>query len=127
MSLKIDTSHPVLVTGATGYVAGQIIKDLLAAGVSVHAAVRDPSREDKVQYLKSVAAEAPGSLTFFKSDLLEPGSYAEAMSGCAIVFHTASPFTVGVDDPQKELVDPAKKGTQNVLEEVKGLDHLGLI
>ena len=37
------------------------------------------------------------------------------MNGCSIVFHTASPFTVNVKDPQKELVDPAKLGTGNVL------------
>ena len=39
------------------------------------------------------------------------------MQGCSIVFHTASPFTISVDDPQTQLVDPAKLGTRNVLEE----------
>ena len=39
------------------------------------------------------------------------------MAGCSIVFHTASPFRIGVTDPQKELVDPAVLGTRNVLEE----------
>jgi dihydroflavonol-4-reductase len=37
------------------------------------------------------------------------------MKGCRIVFHTASPFTTSVDDPQAELVDPALEGTRNVL------------
>ena len=36
--LKIDTSSPVMITGATGYVAGWIIKGLLENGVTVHAA-----------------------------------------------------------------------------------------
>ena len=35
-----------------------------------------------------------------------------------MVFHTASPYTVNVKDPQKELLDPALKGTRNVLETV---------
>ncbi len=39
------------------------------------------------------------------------------MAGCQVVFHTASPFKLGVEDPQKDLVDPAVKGTRNVLEE----------
>lgn len=50
--------------------------------------------------------------------LLDEGSYAEAMTGCQIVFHTASPSKVEVADPQKELVDPAQLGTRNVLAEV---------
>ncbi len=38
------------------------------------------------------------------------------MEGCAVVFHTASPFTSNFDDPQRDLVDPAVNGTRNVLE-----------
>lgn len=114
---SIDTTHPVLVTGASGYVAGWLIKRLLDAGVTVHAAVRDPSNEEKLTHLQRAADDAPGEIAYFKSDLLEDGSYAEAMEGCSIVFHTASPFTIDVEDPQKQLVDPAKLGTRNVLEE----------
>lgn len=117
MNLSIDTTSPVLVTGATGYVAGQLIKGLLEAGVTVHAAVRDPSNTKKLKYLNEVATNSPGEIKYFSSDLLREGSYAEAMEGCSVVFHTASPFTIDVKDPQKELVDPAKLGTRNVLEE----------
>ena len=114
---EIDTTSPVLVTGATGYVAGWIIKRLLEAGVTVHAAVRDPSRAAKHAHLDEIAATAPGEFEYFKADLLDHGSYAEAMKSCSVVFHTASPFTVDVKDPQRELVDPAKLGTRNVLTE----------
>ena len=38
---QIDKSKPVLVTGATGYVAGWLVKQLLEAGITVHAAVRN--------------------------------------------------------------------------------------
>lgn len=111
----IDTKSPVLVTGATGYVAGVLVKRLLEAGVTVHAAVRDPSKTTKLKYLNEVAAASTGNINYFKADLLEHGSYAEAMKGCSIVFHTASPFKIDVKDPQKELVEPAKLGTRNVL------------
>jgi dihydroflavonol-4-reductase len=40
------------------------------------------------------------------------------MEGCSVVFHTASPFTMSIKDPQKELVDPALLGTRNVLDAV---------
>lgn len=48
--LPVDTSAPVLVVGATGCVAGWIVKDLLDAGGAVHAAVRDPDNAVKVRY-----------------------------------------------------------------------------
>lgn len=115
--LKVDTSKPALVTGATGYVAGVLIKELLEHGVTVHAAVRDPSKTGRLQHLIDLAAKSKGSIKFFRGDLLDEGSYAEGMKGCSVVFHTASPFAVSVADPQKDLVDPAVKGTRNVLNE----------
>lgn len=114
--IEIDTTSPVLVTGATGYVASWIVAALLDAGVSVHAAVRDPDNQTKVGHLLKAAEDAPGTLTLFRSDLLEEGSYTEAMQGCAIVFHTASPFVRNVADPQRDLVTPAVEGTRNVLD-----------
>lgn len=113
-SYKVDTKSPVMVTGATGYVAGELIKQLLEAGVTVHGAVRDPSNEAKVAHLKAMDG-AEDRLKLFKADLLDSGSYAEAMADCAVVFHTASPFTTNIRDPQRDMVDPALKGTENVL------------
>ena len=113
---QIDKSKPVLVTGATGYVAGWLVKQLLDEGLTVHAAVRDPKKTEKLAHLNKLAENSKGSIKYFKSDLLTPGSYAEGMEGCELVYHTASPFTSNVKDPQKDLIDPAVKGTQNVLE-----------
>lgn len=115
-NLPVDASTPVLVTGATGYVASWIVKGLLDAGVTVNAAVRDPGNTAKVQHLLDAAESAPGTLRLFASDLLRDDSYAEAMEGCRIVIHTASPFIRSVKDPQRDLVDPAVQGTRNVLE-----------
>lgn len=114
--LSIDTSKPVLVTGATGYVAGHVVKRLLEEGLTVHATVRDPSKAERLAYLRDLAEASPGSIAFFKANLLEEGSFDEAMAGCGVVFHIASPYTLSVKDPQKELVDPAVKGTRFVLE-----------
>ncbi len=112
----INTSKPLMVTGATGFVAGWIVKGLLEAGCTVHAPVRNPDRTDKVKHLTDLAEASPGEIRFFKADLLQDGSYDEPMKDCGVVFHTASPFTVDVQDPQKELIDPAVNGTKNVLE-----------
>lgn len=106
-----------MVTGATGYVAGWLVKRLLEEGLTVHAAVRNPDKKEKTQHLDSIAEKASGSIKYFKSDLLDQGSYAEAMEGCQVVFHTASPFTISVEDAQRDLIDPAVNGTRNVLEQ----------
>lgn len=123
-TFTVDTKNPVLVTGATGYVAGWIVKELLEAGATVHAAVRDPDNAAKVAHLHKIAQAASGTLKLFKADLLDKGSYAAAMAGCAIVFHTASPFTTTVKDPQTELIDPAVKGTRNVLDQASQCDSV---
>lgn len=122
--LNVNTSAPVLVTGATGYVAGWLVKRLLDRGLTVHAAVRDPANADKLKYLNDIALSAPGSIQYFKADLLDTGSYAEAMQGCEVVFHTASPFTMAAKDPQKELIEPAQLGTRNVLEQANQIESV---
>lgn len=111
----IDKTKPVLVTGANGYVASWLVKRLLDEGLTVHAVVRNPSDDQKVGHLTKIASESKGVLKLFKGDLLEKGSYSEAMKGCELVYHTASPFFTAVKDPQKELIEPAVLGTENVL------------
>lgn len=111
----LDTSAPVMVTGATGYVAGWIVRRLLEEGMTVHAPVRNPHDSSKLQHLNAIADRSPGTIRYFQADLLKDGSYADAMEGCSVVFHTASPFSTNVKNPQKDLVDPALLGTRNVL------------
>lgn len=115
---NINKTKPVMVTGATGYVAGWLVKKLLEEGITVHAAVRNPDNEKKLAHLNEIAANATGNIKYFKSDLLQKGSYADAMKDCELVFHTASPFFNDVKDPQKELIEPAVEGTRNILETV---------
>lgn len=114
----IDKKKPVMVTGATGYVAGWLVKELLEAGYLVHAPVRDPENQEKLKYLNELATKYKGDIKFFKADLLSEGSYDQAIKTCELVFHTASPFKSAVKDPQKDLVDPALLGTRNVLNSV---------
>lgn len=120
----ISKNKPVMVTGATGYVAGWLVKELLEAGITVHAPVRNPENSEKLKYLNEWASKYKGEIKYFKADLLLEGSYDEAMKGCELVFHTASPFINSVKDPQKDLVDPALLGTRNVLNSVNRTESI---
>lgn len=120
----IEQVHKVLVTGANGYVASWIVKSLLEKGCEVHAAVRNPEDFEKNKHLINIAKTAKGSIFFHSADLLKEGSYDKAMEGCSVVFHTASPFLLNVNDNQKDLVDPALIGTKNVLNSANKTDSV---
>ncbi|NNH88604.1 SDR family oxidoreductase [Acinetobacter terrae] len=110
---------PVLVTGATGYIASWVIKNLLEQGHTVHATVRDLNKKPSFAHLDKIAAETTGTLKLFKANLLEPHSFGEAMQGCEIVLHMASPFVVSnFKDALKDIIEPAILGTENVLNSV---------
>ncbi len=116
---EIDKESPVLITGGNGFIASWIIKMLLEDGKTVHATVRDPNNQKKVGHLLELDKESPGSLKLFKADLIEKGSFDEAMKGCELVMHTASPFTInGTKNPYETFVKPALEGTRNVLDSV---------
>ncbi len=58
---EIDRAAPVMVTGATGYVAGVLVKKLLKEELTVHAPVRSPDNPKKLQSLNAIAiAKTPG-------------------------------------------------------------------
>lgn len=112
----IDLSKPVCVTGASGYIASWIVRYLLEQGHVVHATVRDPAKASAVAHLKKAAEGVRGELKLFAADLLKPGSFDEAVQGCELVIHTASPFVIrGFTDAQAALIRPAVEGTENVL------------
>ncbi len=115
----MNNSQTILVTGGAGYIASWVIYYLLEEGYRVRATVRDKSNGYKIKHLNDWVKKYPGSFEIFESDLLVNGSFDAAVDGCDIVMHTASPFLMGgIKDPQKQLVDPALKGTRNVLESV---------
>ncbi len=116
----------ILVTGGSGYLASWIIKTLIDKGIRVHTTVRNPDDDTKIEHLKKLAHS--DLITFFKADLLEHGSFQKSMAGCDMVIHTASPFFVsGFKDAQKELIDPAKLGTRNVLETANKIDSVNRV
>ena len=117
MTLLPHPPGPALVTGGNGYVASWLVKRLLERGFDVHATVRDPHDSRKTAHLNALARDCPGTLSLFRADLLDPDAFDSAMEDCHLVFHTASPLIVRhVEDPLRDLIEPATAGTRNVLE-----------
>ncbi|XP_058750861.1 cinnamoyl-CoA reductase CAD2-like isoform X2 [Vicia villosa] len=114
--MNMGDGKVVCVTGASGYIASWIVKFLLQRGYAVRATVRNIGNPNKVDHLLKLDG-AKERLQLFEADLIEEGSFDSVIHGCHGVFHTASPVHLVVegDDPQTDLVDPAVKGTLDVL------------
>lgn len=142
---------PVCVSGITGFIGAQIVKDLLQKGYAVHGTARSISNPDRLSHITSLP-EASDHFKPFSADLLTPGSFDDALEGCTGAIHCASPYAMSkwsfvpksadnrcglklhpvliffllaplwscrfadVNDAQKDLIDPAVKGTLSFLE-----------
>jgi dihydroflavonol-4-reductase len=104
----------ILVTGATGFIAGHCVSELLQHGYAVRGTVRDLRTAD-VAHLRAIAERTEGSLEFVEARLDADAGWAEAVDGCECVWHLASPVPAGVPKDENELVRPAVDGTLRVL------------
>jgi nucleoside-diphosphate-sugar epimerase len=102
----------VLVTGGSGYIAGELIRQLLAKGWTVHTTIRDLKKEGA---LRAAIGDSGGRLTVFKAELMDDAGWAEATAGCSHVAHVASPFPLGVPKDADELIVPAREGALRAL------------
>ena len=102
----------VLVSGGSGYIAGYLIRQLVAEGWAVHTTVRSLSREAAVRQLLAVD---DSRLTFFAADLTADTGWADAMAGCTHVAHVASPVPAGVPRNADDLIVPARDGVLRAL------------
>src|SRR4051812_37281839 len=70
------TTDPTLVTGATGYVGGRLVAELLRRGRSVRALTRDPAR-----------AELPAPVDVRGGDAVSGRGLREALDGCGSAYY----------------------------------------
>jgi nucleoside-diphosphate-sugar epimerase len=98
------------VTGATGFLGGELVKQLLGGGHKVIALVRTPA---KATMLKALGVE------LHEGDIVDRASLAAPMAGVDGVFHLAAWSKVGIADPKAERINV--EGTRNVLETMREL------
>ena len=96
----------VLVTGATGFIGGNLARELCARGYEVRALVRPGS---------SVLTTEDTSVERVEGDILDRDSVRRAASGCRAVFHCAAAYTFWSPRPL-EVRRANVEGTVNVLQ-----------
>jgi dihydroflavonol-4-reductase len=102
----------VLVSGGSGYIAGFLIRQLVAEGWTVHTTIRNLAREGEV---RARLAVDKAQLKFFAADLTADAGWAEAMAGCTHVAHVASPFPPSAVKHEDDLIAPARDGALRAL------------
>lgn len=100
----------VLVTGASGFIAKHIVRELLDQGHSVKAAVRSGPRRAQVEAL---FPDAP--IEFVALDLTSDEGWDAAMADVDVLMHTASPFPAEPPKDPQDLIRPAVDGTLRAL------------
>jgi len=99
------------VTGATGFVGGEIVKQLVGRGHKVAALVRSPH---KATILKALGVE------IHAGDITDRETLKAPMTGVDGVFHVAAWYKVGVKDPHADQINV--DGTRNVLKTMQTLE-----
>lgn len=108
----------VFVSGATGFIAQHVVKDLLAKNYTVIGSVRSASKGDHL-------AELLGSKKFsyeVVEDIEKEGAFDAALEKhpeVSVFLHTASPFHFKATDNEKELLLPAVNGTKNAFRAIQ--------
>lgn len=109
------SSNPILVTGASGFVALHTIIQLLQQGYKVRATLRTLSREAEVRETIAKHVDINDRLEIVTADLMQDMGWGEAMQGVEYVLHIASPFPLFEPSHEDELIVPAMQGTLRVL------------
>jgi dihydroflavonol-4-reductase len=109
-----SSERTVLVTGASGFIAAHVVRELLARGYRVRGSVRGNVSEPRFEPLRALPG-AKERLTLHTADLMEEAAWPRLVAGCDAVVHTASPFTLDAPDPKRDLIDPAVAGTRHVV------------
>ncbi|KAF2171175.1 hypothetical protein M409DRAFT_18292 [Zasmidium cellare ATCC 36951] len=104
----------ILVTGASGFIGSHTVNNFLRHGYRVCLAGRNESTCKRL--LKTHAAHSTQLETTVVPDITVPGAFDTAVKGVSGVIHMASPFTYAIQDNERDLIIPAVKGAEGILQ-----------
>jgi nucleoside-diphosphate-sugar epimerase len=104
----------VLVTGATGYIAGELVRQLLAKGWTVHGTVRNVAKSEAGLRAR-MGNPSVDAFKLFEAELMSDAGWAAAAAGCTHVAHVASPIPAQAPKHEDDLIVPAREGTLRAL------------
>lgn len=97
----------VFVTGGTGFIGGEVVRQLRERGDDVVCLVRNPDKAGKVEEL---------GCRLVRGDLGDEQAIREGMAGCDAVIHAAAVYEVGIPVSQRPAMKEANVGgTERVL------------
>jgi len=105
----------VLITGVSGHVGFRVLATALAAGYKVRATVRKEEQINTIKATKSIKSHVNNLEFVVVPDILKDGAYDEALKDVTYILHIASPLAQQSDNPERDIVEPAIKGTVNML------------
>ncbi len=108
-----------LVTGASGFIAQQLILDLLEQGHAVRGTVRSVAKGDALKAALAPHSARASEIELVEADLEKDTGWADAVAGVDVVHHLASPFPMAVPKDPDELIRPARDGALRVLRAAK--------
>ncbi len=108
-----------LVTGASGFIAQQLILDLLEQGHAVRGTVRSAAKGEALKTALAAHSDRAAELEWVEADLESDAGWGDAVAGVDVVHHLASPFPMAVPKDPDELIRPARDGALRVLRAAK--------
>ena len=114
----MENNKIACVTGASGFIASHICKQLLDKGYIVNATVRDLNNPEKVDHLKSLN-HASSRLNLFQSDLMTEHSFDAPVANAEVVFHVAASLPSNGRNTEETVFTPSVVGTDYLMSAVK--------
>ena len=103
------------IIGGAGFIGSHITKKFLAEGHDVRVSVRDLAKKENYAHLHELE-NAAKHLEIVQMDVQDGAALRTFLQDCDIVIHSGTPFQLDVQDPQRDLLDPTIKGTENFLQ-----------
>jgi uncharacterized protein YbjT (DUF2867 family) len=113
----VSNQNITLVTGATGYIGGRLVKFLLDNGYAVRVLVRDPTRLQDQAWVDKVDVQ--------QGDVLDPETLSPAMNNVTVAYYLIHSMTGNEDFHKRDLIAADNFGNAAKSAGVERIIYLG--